>query len=329
MPGNTIGKLFQVTSFGESHGKLVGVTVDGCPAGIELTEADIQPALDRRRPGQSDVTTARNEADQCEIVTGTFEGKTTGMPISVLVYNKDQQSKDYEHLRNNFREGHADQTYSEKYGHRDHRGGGRSSGRETVSRVIAGAIAQKVLPQDVKIIGHTVQIGQIFAEAYDEAEIENNSMRCADAEAAKAMETHVLKLKEEHNSAGALIFLEVKNPPKSLGEPCFDKLKADLAKTVMSIGAVTGFSYGAGFYTSQLTGQEYTADPKNFGGILGGISTGEPITLEISVKPTSTVGKSAQEGRHDPCIAPRAIPVIEAMVAITLADHYLRHKAYQ
>ncbi|PIQ80006.1 chorismate synthase [Candidatus Peregrinibacteria bacterium CG11_big_fil_rev_8_21_14_0_20_41_10] len=329
MAGNSFGTIFKITTFGESHGKLVGVIIDGCPANISLNEKDIQIDLDRRRPGQSKVTTSRQEEDKAEIVSGVFEGKTTGMPITVIVKNNDQRSQDYDRLRDNFRPGHADKTYQEKYGHRDHRGGGRSSGRETIGRVIASAVAKKILPNNLKIIGSTVQVGPHIVNEYKPETIEQNPMRCADPKVTQDMINYVTELKKQNNSTGALIQIEINNCPANLGEPVFDKLKADLAKAIMSIGAVTGFSYGAGFTTSQLTGQEYTKNPNNFGGMLGGISTGEKISLSVSVKPTSTIGEAAKEGRHDPCIAPRIIPVIEAMIAITLADHYLRNKIYQ
>ncbi len=329
MAGNTFGKILQITSFGESHGELLGVVVDGCPAGIELTTTDLQTDLDRRRPGQSPVTTDRNESDQAQIVSGIFENITTGMPITVVVKNENQRSEDYDKLKTELRPGHADEVYQKKYGHRDHRGGGRSSGRETIGRVIAGTVAKKILPQTTKIWAHTIQIGPHVAQERNPSVIEQNPVRCADSVVAAEMAEYILELKANHNSCGALIELVIENPPANLGEPVFDKLKADLAKAVMSIGAVTGVSFGAGFATATMTGQEYTKNPANFGGILGGISTGETIILTISVKPTSTIGEKAKEGRHDPCIAPRAIPVIEAMAAVTLADHYLRHKIYQ
>lgn len=334
MGSNSFGNLFCVTSFGESHGTALGVTIDGCPAGIALGVEDFLPELARRRPGQSKITTARKESDQPELLSGVFEGQTTGMPICVVVRNEDQRSKDYEKLRTEFRPGHADETYAGKYGHRDHRGGGRSSGRETVARVIAGVVARKVLPENVRIIGHTIQIGPHRAAAFDPAAfdpngIETNAVRCADPQAAERMTAYIQELQREYNSCGGLVEVLVQNMPAHLGEPVFDKLKARLAHAVMSIGAVTGFSYGAGFATAEMRGQDYISDRRNFGGILGGVSTGEDLRLTASIKPSTSVGETAKEGRHDPCIVPRVLPVLEAMVAIVLADAWLQARAYQ
>lgn len=323
MASNSFGRLLQITTFGESHGLALGVVVDGCPPGIALSEADFLPELARRRPGQSVVTTARKEDDAPTILSGVFEGKTTGMPIAILVANEHQRSEDYEKLRDIFRVGHADQVFSEKYGHRDHRGGGRQSGRETVARVIAGVVARKILPETVRIIGHAVQVGPHRAQVFVPADIERNSIRCADLEVAGKMEAHVLEMQAKYDSVGGIVEIRVENPPKNLGDPVFAKLKSRLADALMSIGAVTGFSYGAGFSVASMTGSEYVSNPENFGGILGGISTGEPIVLHVSVKPTSSVGDLAKEGRYDPCIVPRVIPVAEAMVALVLADAYL------
>jgi len=329
MASNSFGDLFRITTFGESHGPALGVVIDGCPADIALSEEDIVPELRRRRPGQSKITSARNEEDKPEILSGVFEGKTTGMPITVIVRNKDARPEDYELLRKAFRPGHADETYAGKYGNRDHRGGGRSSGRETVARVIAGVIARKILPEDVQIIGHTIKIGQHEASEFKLDTIEDNMVRCADPSVAKDMEEYVASVKAEHNSTGGLIKVRVLNTPPSLGDPVFKKLKAKLAEAALSIGAVTGFSYGAGFGVSGMKGVDYISDRKNFGGILGGISTGENIVMHISVKPPSSLGEVAKKGRHDPCIVPRVIPVIEAMVAIVLADFYLKQRAYE
>ncbi len=329
MASNSFGTLFCITTFGESHGPALGVVIDGCPAGIPLKEADFMPDLNRRRPGQSAVTTARDEADAPIILSGVFEGKTTGMPICVIVQNKAQRSEDYAKLKAVFRPGHADETFQEKFGHRDHRGGGRQSGRETVARVIAGVVARKVFPKSMKIIGHTVKVGPHEAKVFKPETIEQNPMRCADPAVAKKMEAYVLKLKSEYNSSGGLIEIRVIKPPKSLGDPVFAKLKARLADAVMSIGAVTGFSYGAGFKTAEMKGMDYIADKKVFGGILGGISTGDDLVMTVSVKPSTSVGEIAKKGRHDPCIVPRVIPVVEAMVSLVLADCYLLQKAYQ
>lgn len=320
---NTFGTLLRLTTFGESHGTALGAVVDGCPAGIPLSPEDFLPELARRRPGQSAVTTARHEADDPAILSGVFEGKTTGMPIAVVVQNTNQKPEAYEKLHTEFRAGHADAVFASKYGHRDHRGGGRQSGRETVARVIGGVIARKILPGATRIIGHTVQIGEVRAQTFDPSVIEQNPVRSADPVAAKEMEALILALKSQADSVGGLIEIRVKCPPKDLGEPVFDKLKATLAHAVMSIGAVTGVSYGAGFLTAGMRGSEYVEHTDHFGGMLGGISTGEDLILHLSVKPASSIGAVAKEGRHDPCIVPRVIPVAEAMVALALADALL------
>lgn len=328
MASNSFGRLFCMTTFGESHGPALGVVVDGCPAGIPLAEADFLPELQRRRPGQSAVTTARQESDAPVLVSGVFEGRTTGMPITVLVFNEGQRPQDYEHLRDRFRPGHADETYAKKYGHRDHRGGGRSSGRETVARVIAGVIARKVLPAAVRIVGHAKQIGPHTALRFEPDTIEHNAVRCADPEVAVRMVEYVETLKAQHDSTGGLVEIVVQNPPAGLGDPVFDKLKSRLGAAVLSIGAVTGFGYGAGFRTASLRGLEYVAERGNFGGMLGGISTGEELRVHASIKPTTSVGEVAKKGRHDPCIVPRVVPVLEAMVAIVLADAFLVQRAF-
>ncbi len=328
MSSNSFGTLLTITTFGESHGLALGVVIDGCPAGIRLSEKDFLPDLARRRPGQSAITTARKEEDAPTILSGVFEGKTTGMPIAVIVANTNQKPEAYEKLRNDYRIGHADATFASKYGHRDHRGGGRQSGRETVARVIAGAVAKKILPKKLKIIGHTIQIGPYIAQVYSPATIEKNPVRCADPAMAKKMEAYILKLKSEANSTGGLIEIRVKNPPKNLGDPVFAKLKSRLADALMTIGAVTGVSYGAGFKTAAMQGKDYVKNKENFGGMLGGISTGEDLILTISIKPASSIGQVAKEGRHDPCIVPRVIPVAEAMVALVLADCLLLQQAY-
>jgi chorismate synthase len=327
MSSNSFGSLLRLTTFGESHGLALGAVIDGCPAGIPLSEKDFEIELRRRRPGQSAVTTARSEEDRPVILSGIFEGKTTGMPIAVIVENKAQRSQDYAKLKSVFRPGHADEVYDSKYGIRDYRGGGRSSGRETLARVIGGVVARKILPKDLKIIGHTVNVGGIEIESFDSRVIEKNPMRCADMKAAKEMEKLVLDLKAKGDSIGGIISILVQNPPKNLGDPVFMKLKSRLADAILSIGAVTGFSYGAGFDVAYMKGSEYVKDPANFGGILGGISTGDDIVLSVAVKSPSSVGKVAKEGRHDPCIVPRVIPVVEAMAALVLADCYLLQKA--
>ncbi len=329
MANNSFGDLFRITTFGESHGPALGVVVDGCPSDIPLSEEDLLPDLRRRRPGQSGMTSTRKEEDRPSILSGVFEGKTTGMPITVIVENKDQRPQDYDLLRKAFRPGHADATYAAKYGHRDHRGGGRSSGRETVARVIAGTIARKILPSDTNIMGHTIKIGPYEAKVFKPETIEDNSVRCADPSAAKQMEDYVMQLKEQLNSTGGLIEVRVIGTPPNLGDPVFGKLKAQLADALMGIGAVTGFSYGSGFDVAAMKGIDYISDRQHFGGILGGISTGEDLVMHLSIKPPSSLGEVAKRGRHDSCIAPRVIPVAEAMVAIVLADFYLKQSAYE
>lgn len=327
MASNSLGDIFRFTSFGESHGKALGVVIDGCPAGLPLKEEDFFPELERRRPGQSNVTTARSEQDRPELLSGTFEGLTTGMPIALIIRNEDQKSKDYDKLRDHHRPGHADATYAGKYGHRDHRGGGRSSGRETVARVMAGVVARLILPPETRILAHAKVIGPHEAKDFQPDTIEQNPVRCADPIVAAAMEAHVLALKEAGDSVGGLVEILVNDPPSHLGDPVFSKLKNRLANAVMSVGAVTGFSYGRGFETVTLQGLDYVSDPANFGGILGGISNGDTLRLQASIKPTTSVADVARKGRHDPCIVPRVIPVLEAMVACVLADAVLMQRA--
>jgi chorismate synthase len=335
MPGNTFGQLFRITTWGESHGKAIGGIIDGCPAGIPLSESDIQPDLDRRRPGQSEVTTARKEADKVEILSGVFEGKTTGTPISLIIHNGDQQSKDYDKLKNVHRPQHADETYDLKYGFRDHRGGGRSSARETAMRVAAAAVAKKVMAHaglKTKVTAHTKQIQELVVNEPNFDVIEQNSVRAADLEVAKQMEARILELKEQGDSVGATIECTIQDSPAGLGEPVFDKFKADLAKAQVSINAILGFEYGAGFEASQLKGTE---NNQKENGIYGGITNGEDITFRVALKPTSSIqldkltGDESAKGRHDPCLAPRAVPVVEAMTWLVLADHYLRQMTTQ
>lgn len=329
MASNSFGDLLRITTFGESHGAALGVVIDGCPSKIPLIEEDFLPDLRRRRPGQNALTSQRKEEDVPKILSGTFEGLTTGMPITVIVENQDARPQDYDLLKKAFRPGHADETFAHKYGHRDHRGGGRSSGRETVARVIAGVVAKKILPNNLRIIGHTLQIGPHKAIRYDENAIEQNLVRCADSNVAKEMEAYIAKLKAEYNSSGGLFEIRIDHMLPNLGDPVFGKLKAKLADAIMSIGAVTGFSYGEGFRTAEMTGVEYISNRRHFGGILGGISTGEDLILRASVKPTTSLGEVAKRGRHDPCIVARVIPVAQAMVALVLADTYLINKALQ
>lgn len=320
MPGNTFGQIFRVTTWGESHGTAIGGVIDGCPAGIALTEADIQPDLDRRRPGQSIITTARLEDDKVEILSGVFEGKTTGTPISLIIYNKDHRSKDYEKIKDTYRPGHADEVYDLKYGFRDYRGGGRSSARETAMRVAAATIAKKILPSNTKVIAYTKQIQDIVVKQAKFDEIEQNPVRAADNITAAAMVELIKAASRSQNSLGGIIEIVVQGCPVGLGEPVFDKLKADLAKGQLSINAVVGFEYGAGFRVAHLTGQEHN---KIEVGMYGGISNGKDMVMRVAVKPTATIGLG---GRHDPCLLPRAVPICEAMVYLVLADHYLRNK---
>lgn len=352
MAGNSFGTIFKVTTWGESHGPALGAVIDGCPALLELSEKDIQEELDRRRPGQSQIGTPREEGDKVQILSGVFEGKTTGTPISLIIYNQDQRSRDYSKLKELYRPGHADLSWDLKYGIRDYRGGGRSSGRETVSRVMAGAIAKKylLLNAKTKIIGHTVQVGNIKAKSFDAKNIEQNSIRCGDAAMAKKMEDYILKIKAQGDSTGGIAEFVVKNTPPALGEPVFDKLQADLAKALMSIATVKGIEFGSGFNVSSLKGSEnndeftvkngkITTRTNHAGGIYGGISIGTDLIIRLAIKPASSILKTQQtitrngkktaltvEGRHDACIIPRLIPVAESMIALTLMDHYLRQK---
>src|SRR5690554_1833020 len=348
MAGNTIGKLFTVTSFGESHGPALGCIVDGCPPGMELSEADLQHDLDRRKPGQSRFTTQRREADQVRILSGVFEGKTTGTPIGLLIENTDQRSKDYGRIKEQFRPAHADYTYHHKYGIRDYRGGGRSSARETAMRVAAGAIAKKYLAErhGVKIRACLAQLGPIRAEVLDWEQVEQNAFFCPDASKVGELENYMAALNKEGNSVGAKITVVASGVPVGLGEPVFDRLDADIAHALMSINAVKGVEIGAGFASVEQKGTEHRDEitPEGFlsnnaGGVLGGISSGQDILASIALKPTSSLrlpGRSIDvhgqpievvtTGRHDPCVGIRATPIAEAMMAIVLMDHYLRHR---
>ncbi len=348
MSGNTIGKLFCVTNFGESHGPAIGCVVDGCPPGMELSEADIQRDLDRRRPGQSRHTTQRREADEVRILSGLFEGRTTGVPIALLIENTDQRSKDYSDIMDRFRPGHADYAYQQKYGIRDYRGGGRSSARETAARVAAGAIARKYLAEKgIEIYGYLAQLGPIKAEALDRDEVNRNPFFCPDAAKVAEMEVYMDALRKEGNSIGARVNVVAAGVPPGLGEPVFDRLDADIAHAMMGINAVKAVEIGAGFASVEQKGSEHRDEltPEGFignnaGGVLGGISTGQEITVSIALKPTSSIripGRSVNihgepvevvtKGRHDPCVGIRAVPVAEAMLAIVLMDHLLRHRA--
>jgi chorismate synthase len=347
--GNSFGRLFTVTTFGESHGLALGCIVDGCPPGMELSEADIQIDLDRRRPGRNRHTTQRNEPDQVKILSGVFEGRTTGTPIGLIVENTDQRSRDYGDIKDKFRPGHADYTYQQKYGIRDYRGGGRSSARETTMRVAAGAIARKYLQQrlGIGIHGYVAQLGPLQLSAKDLSIVDDNPFFCADPDRLGELEAFMDALREEGDSIGAKISVLANNVPPGLGEPVFDKLEADLAHGLMSINAVKGVELGAGFAAVTQRGSEHRDElgadgfsKNDAGGTLGGISSGQDIVASIALKPTSsisvpgkTIDKSGKEteivtkGRHDPCVGLRATPIAEAMVALVLMDHYLRHRA--
>lgn len=330
MAGDSIGKIFRVTNWGESHSEAIGAVVEGCPPLILLKESDIQKELDRRRPGQSSISSPRMEKDKVSILSGVFEGKTTGAPISLIIFNKDFKKEDYSKLKDSFRPGHADATYMLKYGIRDPFGGGRSSGRLTAPNVAAGAIAKKVLEKyGVEILAYTKQIKNIKAE-FDPLkvtfkDIESNIVRCPDKKAANKMIKVIKDALNKGDSVGGIAECVIKNVPGGLGEPIFDKLNADLAKAIVSINAVKGFEIGSGFKCAEMYGSEHNNPALNHaGGILGGISNGMPIIFRAGIKPTPTIGKA--RGRHDPCIVPRVIPVIEAMAAIVLLDHILRSK---
>lgn len=349
MSGNTLGTLFTVTTFGESHGPAIGCVVDGCPPGLVLSETDIQPFLDKRRPGQSKYTTQRRESDQVQILSGVFEGKTTGTPIALLIQNEDQRSRDYDSLRELYRPGHADFTYHKKYGHRDHRGGGRSSARETAARVAAGAIARLYLKRHfgIEIIGFLQQMGDI-AIAFDSIEaIADNPFFCPNTHQVDALSALIDELRRQGDSIGARVGVRAHHVPVGLGAPVFDKLDATLAYAMMSINAVKGVEIGAGFESVSQLGSQHRDEmsPAGFlsnhaGGILGGISTGQTIEVSVAIKPTSSIvkpGKSINihgdevtvvtKGRHDPCVGIRAVPIVEAMMALVLMDHVLRDNA--
>ena len=349
MSGNTFGKIFKVTTFGESHGKALGCIIDGCPPNLKIDESDIQRDLERRKPGQSKYTTQRKEDDKVEILSGVFNGLTTGTPIALLIYNKDHKSKDYSEIKNKFRPGHADFTYQKKYGIRDYRGAGRSSARETVARVAAGAIAKKYLSKinKTKIFGYVSQLGEIKAESIKIADIEKNPFFFPDKKKIIELEEYLTGIRKSGDSIGAKVTIIGKNIPIGLGEPVFDKLDAMLAQGMMSINAVKGVEIGAGFDVVSQKGSEARDEitPKGFlsnfsGGPLGGISTGQDLHVNIALKPTSSIlipGKTIDQknkpttirtkGRHDPCVGIRAVPIAEAMMALTLCDLYLRHKA--
>ena len=348
MGGNTLGEMFRVTTFGESHGQGIGVVIDGCPSMIHLSPEDFEKDMARRRPGRNSLDSPRNETDQVEILSGVFEGRTTGAPVSLFIRNKDADSKPYTVLRDLFRPGHADYTYFKKYGHFDFRGGGRSSARETAARVAAGAVAQKVLkPIGLQVLAYTLELGGIKAETFRPDIIEKNPCYCADAVAAQHMAAALKEARKNGDSIGGVVEIRVQGCPPGLGEPVFDKLDADLAKALMSVGAVKGVEIGAGFEAARLKGSENNdpITPKGFetnraGGILGGISNGDDIVLRAAVKPIPSIRKQQHTinrtgqpseltltGRYDTSAVPRIVPVLEAMVRIVLADHFLRARA--
>ncbi len=349
MSGNSFGKLFTVTSFGESHGPAIGCIVDGCPPGLELSEADLQHDLDRRKPGQSRHTTQRREDDAVQILSGVFEGRTTGSPIGLIVHNTDQRSKDYSNILDRFRPGHADYTYQQKYGFRDYRGGGRSSARETAMRVAAGAIAKKYLRErhGIRIRGYLSQLGPNRPRVFDWSVVEDNPFFWPDAAMVPELEAYMDALRKSGDSIGARVTVVADGVPPGLGEPIFDRLDAELAHALMSINAVKGVEIGAGFACVEQKGTEHRDEitPQGFlsnnaGGILGGISSGQDIVASIALKPTSSIrlpGRSVNldgepvevvtHGRHDPCVGIRATPIAEAMLALVLMDHLLRHRA--
>lgn len=353
--GNTFGHLFRITTFGESHGGGVGVIIDGCPPRLPISREEIQAELDRRRPGQSKITTPRNEADQCEILSGVFEGQTTGTPIAILVRNQDQRSQDYGDMATKYRPSHADATYDAKYGIRTIAGGGRASARETIGRVAAGAIAKKILQRThgVEIVAYVKRIKDLAATVDPEtvtlAQVESNIVRCPDPEAAERMIDLIEDIRKQGDSLGGVVECVARQIPRGLGMPVFDKLEADLAKAVMSLPATKGFELGSGFAGTVMTGSEHNDEfymddngrmrtrTNNSGGTQGGISNGENIILRVAFKPTATIRKEqktvtntgeettlAAKGRHDPCVLPRAVPMVEAMVALVLCDHLLR-----
>jgi len=353
---NSFGKIFKITTFGESHGVAVGVVVDGCPAGLEITAADIQSELDRRRPGQSNITTQRKEEDEIIILSGLYENKTTGTPIALMVNNQNQAGKDYSHLEHAFRPSHADYTYTAKYGLRDHRGGGRSSARETLARVAAGAIARKYLQQyNIQIASYVSAVGPIaLTETYDQldlSQIDSNKIRCPQPEVAEKMISLVEETRKNRDTIGGVITGVIKGLPVGLGEPAFDKLHAELGKAMLSINAVKGFEYGSGFAGTELYGSQhndefYTDDKgqvrtrtNHSGGIQGGISNGEDVYFRVAFKPVATIlqpqtsinneGESITlegRGRHDPCVLPRAVPIVDAMTALVIIDFLLRQR---
>lgn len=355
--GSTYGKIFNISTFGESHGKAIGVVIDGCPSGVTFNETFIQAELDKRKPGQSRITTQRKEADSVQVLSGVFEGKTTGTPIALVINNQDQRSKDYGHIADKFRPSHADYTYSAKYGNRDYRGGGRSSARETAARVAAGAIAKIILSDmGIEIAAYVKQVGRLkLDKSYSELDLSkryDNAVRCPDEAMAQEMFDYIDDTRKKGDSIGGVITCVASGVPVGWGEPVFDKLHAELGKAMLSINAVKGFEYGSGFDGVELYGSEHNDEfytneagevktkSNHAGGILGGISSGEDIYFNVAFKPTATIMKDqasvneegetvtvSGKGRHDPCVLPRAVPIVEAMAALVLVDFYLRAKA--
>ena len=353
MAGNSFGNIFKLTTFGESHGPALGGVIDGCPPGIKLDLDFIESEMQRRKPGQSSIVTQRKEEDSVQFYSGIFEGKTTGTPIGFLIHNKDQKSKDYSHIKDTYRPSHADFVYDKKYGHRDYRGGGRSSARETASRVVAGAIAKQIL-EGIEITAHVSSVGEIKVDTHysklDFSTIENNPVRCADPKTAVEMESFIKQIRKEGDTVGGEVSCVIENCPIGLGEPVFDKLHAELGKAMLSINAVKGFEYGSGFDGSKLKGSQHNdsfnsdgkTETNNSGGIQGGISNGMDIYFNVAFKPVATIMKSQKtidsnnnevemkgKGRHDPCVVPRAVPIVEAMAALVIVDYLLIDKLYK
>lgn len=354
--GNSFGKIFKISTFGESHGKAIGVIVDGCPSGLSIDEVYIQNELRRRKPGQSKITTQRKEEDEVEILSGVFEGKTTGTPISMLIRNTDQKSKDYSHISESFRPSHADYTYSQKYGNRDYRGGGRSSARETAARVAAGAIAKLFLQHfDITVQAYVSQAGEVaLSKPYQELDLtltESNIIRCPDPEVAERMIAHIDQVRKDRDTIGGIVTCVAQGVPAGLGEPVFDRLHAELGKAMLSINAVKGFEYGSGFKGIEMRGSQHNdafyqegdivkTRTNHSGGIQGGISNGEDIYFNVAFKPVATIMQDQEsinekgeaitvsgKGRHDPCVVPRAVPIVEAMAALVLADYLLLNRS--
>lgn len=325
MRGNSFGKMFSIVTFGESHGAAMGVVIDGMPAGLTVDEKALHAELLRRAPGQSAFTTSRAEPEVPEILSGVFEGKTLGTPITVIVRNTNQRSADYDQLKDDYRPGHADKTTIQKFGIRDHRGGGRASGRETLSRVIGGYFAGLILPQ-MNAFAWSERIGPHVNGPCTTTE--RSILGFTNAEVSKLAEAFLLECKSQGESAGGVVGLKVSGVPAGLGEPAFDKMKADLAKAMLSLPGCLGFEVGAGFAATALKGSELSSHPENFGGMEGGITNGDDLTMRVAFKAPSTLGEKAKAGRHDPCLLPRVLPVVEAMAKIVIADHYLRQNAY-